>query len=207
MVLNKEYIGESALETDFREYCRPSEQCSRKADGHGRSTGDDCNIQNQKQRGASSDSVRRDEMKNIEQAESYFKRAWTKLDEAREHLRKWNYAESVSASQESIEFSVKALFLAYSITFPKSHDVRELPFVELMQRIPASARDVYNFPRVLLFARFWYGFYLVAKYGFEELKVGADKLFGKEEAELASKHAQEAYDACNLPYQRIRWPR
>ena len=146
-------------------------------------------------------------MENLDQAQSYLTRAYSKLDEAREHLQKWNYAESVSGSQESIEFSVKALFLASGVSFPKSHEVKESGFAELMPKIPTTARDVYNFPRVLLLARFWHGFYLVAKYGFEELKVGADKLFRKEEAELASEHAREAYDACNLAYQRIRWPR
>lgn len=144
-------------------------------------------------------------MENIEQAESFLRRARTKLDEGKEQLQKCNYAESVSASQESIEFSVKTLFLVCSVNFPKSHEVKELPFAKLIARIPAAACNVYNFPRVLLLARFWHGFYLVAKYGFEELKVGADKLLKKEEAELATKHAQEAYDACNFVYQQIRW--
>lgn len=97
---------------------------------------------------------RNSEMKNIEQAESFLRRARTKLDEGKEQLQRCNYAESVSASQESIEFSVKTLFLACSVSFPKSHEVKELPFTKLMPRIPSAACNVYNFPRVLLLARF-----------------------------------------------------
>lgn len=146
-------------------------------------------------------------MNNLELAESWLARARHKQDEARENIQKWKYAESVSASQESIELAIKSLFLACDVNFPKSHEVKEPPFTKLMPKIPATVRTCYNFPRILLLAKFWSTFYLVAKYGFEELKVGADKLFCKGEANLAAQHAQEVYNACQAAYQDIKWPR
>ncbi len=145
-------------------------------------------------------------MINIDLAESWLARARGKLDEAKENIPKCKYAESVSASQESIELAVKSLFLACDVNFLKSHEVKELPFAKLMPKIPATACTAYNFPRILLLAKFWSTFYLVAKYGFEELKVGADKLFRREEANLAAHHAQEVYNACLLAFQNIKFP-
>jgi HEPN domain-containing protein len=146
-------------------------------------------------------------MNNLELAESWLGRAWHKQNEARENIQKCKYAESVSASQESIELAIKSLLLACDVNFPKSHRVKEPPFVKLMPKIPATIRTCYNFPRVLLLAKFWSTFYLVTKYGFEELKVGADKLFRKEEANLAAQHAQEVDSACHDAYQGIKWHR
>jgi len=146
-------------------------------------------------------------MENLERAQSFLTRARNKLEEARRQLEHLNYAESVSAAQESAEFSVKAMFLACGAPFPKSHEVKELRFAELLKRIPDEVAQVYNLPRVFLLARFWAEFYLVAKYGYEEMNVGPDKLFKSEEAKLAVDHARECYDASSFLFQKVRWPR
>ena len=143
-------------------------------------------------------------MANVEMAESYLTRSRAKLDEARRQLKSVRYAESVSASQESIELAVKGLFLACDVSFKKSHDIKELDFAKVLPNIPDNAAKTHNFPRVLLLAWFWSGFYLTAKYGHEELRVGADKLFKKDEAELAVAHAQECQYACDHAFRQIR---
>ena len=48
-----------------------------------------------------------------------------------------------------------------------------------------------DIPRVLFLTYFWYNFYTLAKYGIEELNFPPNKLFTKEDAELALKHAKE----------------
>jgi hypothetical protein len=52
-----------------------------------------------------------------------------------------------------------------------------------------------SFPRIVLLRRFWSHFWKVATFGDEKLRVGADRLFTQDEANLALKHAEEAYGA------------
>ena len=73
-------------------------------------------------------------MSKLEQ--SYLKRAYNKLNEAKSQLQKYNYAESVSASQECIELSVKAVFLVLGEHFPKQHEFKEQNFKKLLSKIP-----------------------------------------------------------------------
>jgi hypothetical protein len=80
---------------------------------------------------------------------------------------------------------------------PKSeHKLQEAEYEQLISKAPESLNYV-NFPRVFLFANFWAEFYIKAKYGLETLQVPPDKLFEKEEAELALKHADECYYAAS----------
>jgi len=144
-------------------------------------------------------------MKQETLAESYIRRAGNKLNEAKDQLKKFNYAESVSASQESTEFSVKALFLSLDVPFPPKHRIKEMKFKEAVQKLTPDEANSYNFPKVLLMARFWSEFYEVAKYGFEELGVGPDKLFAKAEAQVAIEHAGECYRASQYIYTRRRF--
>ena len=143
------------------------------------------------------------ELNNMSKLEqSYLKRAYNKLNEAKSQLQKYNYAESVSASQECIELSVKAVFLVLGEQFPKQHEFKEQNFKKLLSKIPKELQ-FYNFPRLYLLSKFWSEFYTVAKYGLEELEVGADKLFTDKEAKLASEHAEECYLATNALEIRI----
>jgi HEPN domain-containing protein len=66
-------------------------------------------------------------------AESFLKRAFNKLNEARSSLENHYYAESVSASQECIELSVKAIFLLQE-EYPKRHEFKEEEFEAILKR-------------------------------------------------------------------------
>jgi HEPN domain-containing protein len=127
--------------------------------------------------------------KSMEMAESYLKKAWNKLKEAKTHLENWNYPESISVSQECIELSVKSIFLLLQEKYPKKHEFKEEEFEQILSKIPEKLKYL-DFPKVYLYSKFWSNFHTVAKYGLEEIGVGADKLFEKEEAELALKHAK-----------------
>lgn len=119
--------------------------------------------------------------------ESYLRRAFNKLDEAKYHLERFNYPESISASQEAIEFSVKAIFLLYGEEYSRKHKFREEEFSKLLR---SGTKDL---ARVFLLSEFWSKFYTVAKYGYEKLEAGPEHLFKREEAELALKHAEECF--------------
>lgn len=134
--------------------------------------------------------------KSMKMAESLLKRAWNKLEEARNQLKKWNHAESISASQESIELSIKATFLLLQKEYPKRHEFKEEEFVSVLDKISKELEHL-NFPRLYLLSKFWSNFYTVAKYGYGKFGVGPEKLFRKDEADLALKHAEECRSAAS----------
>jgi len=72
--------------------------------------------------------------KNIQMAESFLKRAFNKLNEAKSSLENHHYAESVSASQECIELSVKAIFLLLQEEYPRKHEFKEEEFKKILKR-------------------------------------------------------------------------
>lgn len=138
-------------------------------------------------------------------AESYLRRAWNKYVEAEDHLRKINYAESISASQECIEFSIKAIFLLLESQHSKSHEFREEEFEQILRKIPEKLRNL-EFPKLYLYSKFWSAFYTVAKYGLEKIGVGPEKLFEKEEAELALRHARDCRNATSQLENYLKHP-
>lgn len=141
-------------------------------------------------------------MTKLGQAQSWLQRANNKLDEARSQSKKFNYSESVSASQECIELSIKAIFSITEIEFAKEHKIKEGEFKKLLEKIPNDLKNIYNYPRIFLLSEFWSYFYITAKYGLEKLKIGSDKLFTNKEANLALEHAEECYYASNALYQK-----
>jgi len=56
-----------------------------------------------------------------EMAESFLNGAWNKSDEAKEHLKKFNYPESISASH--VELSIKAIFILLQEKYPKKYEI------------------------------------------------------------------------------------
>ncbi|MDI6813773.1 MAG: HEPN domain-containing protein [Desulfitobacteriaceae bacterium] len=130
--------------------------------------------------------------KSLNLAESFLKRAYKKLGEAEGYLKPAvsNCPESISASQECIELSVKAMFLLLMAEYPKRHWFKDEEFEALLEKVPEKLRHL-DFPRLFLYSKFWMGFYETAKYGDEKLGVGPERLFRKEEAELALRHARE----------------
>jgi len=127
--------------------------------------------------------------KSMKMAESFMDRASNKLLEAREHLKRGTWSESISSSQECIELSIKAIFLLLKREYPKKHGFTEKEFEEILENLSLQFERS-ELPKLYLYLKFWSHFYQVAKYGLEELGVGANRLFEKEEAELALKHAE-----------------
>jgi hypothetical protein len=79
--------------------------------------------------------------------------------------------------------------LLFQEKYPRKHEFDEEELEKILKMIPTQLKYV-DFPEVYLYSTFWSQFYTVAKYGLEKLGVGADKLFEKDEAELALKHAE-----------------
>jgi len=135
--------------------------------------------------------------KNIEIAESFLERAWNKLNEAKEHLKSLHYSESISASQECIELSIKAIFMLLQEKYSKKHGFSDEEFEAILNKIPENLKHL-DYHKLCLYSKFWLGtFYTVPKYGLEKIGVGPEKLFEKEEAELALKHANKSYHAAS----------
>ena len=70
----------------------------------------------------------------------------------------------------------------------RPHEFKEEEFEKVLNKIPKRLEYV-GLPRLYLYSKLWSTFYTTAKYGLEKLGVGAEKLFEREEAALALKHA------------------
>ena len=127
-------------------------------------------------------------------ADSWLKRANNKLDEGRQSISKWRYAEAISAFQECIELSLKADSLLLLDKFSKDHKFDEKEFKEVLDKVPDALANQ-DFHKLYLYSKFWSNFYTIAKYGLENFGIGAEKLFGQEETDLAQKHAEKCYFA------------
>ena len=143
--------------------------------------------------------------KSVDMAESFLKRAWNKKDEAKRELERRHYAESISASQECIELSMKTVFLLLTESYPKRHEFKDEEFEPLLNKIPEDLQ-YFNFPRLYLLHKLWSGFYTVAKYGYDKFGTGPEKLFQREEAELAIRHAENCKRAADNLINRIKYP-
>ena len=127
-------------------------------------------------------------------AESLLRRAFSKLEEARIHLKRAEYAEAISSAQECLELSIKAVFLVLKGDYPKKHEFTEEEFEEVLRAIPKDLSYIKIY-KLYLYSKFWSQFYTVAKYGLEKLGLGPEKLFDRAEAKLALKHAENSYIA------------
>ncbi len=133
-----------------------------------------------------------DEAKEIVIAQGWLERANNKITEAKEHMKYYHYSESISASQECIELSIKSIFILIQKCYPKRHEFKEEEFELILNNIPKKLQNL-DLPKLYLYSKFWSEFYTVAKYGLEKIATPAQKLFEKEEAELAIKHADKCY--------------
>lgn len=147
------------------------------------------------------------ETKELEMAKGWLSRASNKLTEARECLKShYKYSESISASQECIELSIKSILILIQKNYPKSHEFKEEAFEQIMDKIPKELMYL-DFHKLYLYSKFWSEFYTIAKYGLEKLGIPAQKLFEKEEAELALKHADKCHHAAGRLDNFLRYPR
>ncbi len=134
------------------------------------------------------------EQQAIAMAESFLTRARHELEDAKSHHSSLHYAESITSSGQCIEFSLKAVFLLLEEEYPKRHSFTDDEAEKLLQRVPKEL-EYYDFPRLFLFSKLWSNFHTLAKYGDEKLGIGAEKLFKKEEADLALHHANKCLQA------------
>lgn len=125
-------------------------------------------------------------------------RARNKLQEAEILLREGHYPESVSASQECIELSMKSTFYILIGDSPKEHTFRREVFEKVIVKVPEELRHLI-YSKLYFYDSFWSSFYTIAKYGLEDLKIGPEKLFEKEEAQLSLKHA----DICRFAAKQL----
>jgi HEPN domain-containing protein len=128
----------------------------------------------------------------------------TKKYEAENQIKNMHYSESISASQECIELSIKSTFILLKGGYSKKHDISEEEFEVALKEVPENLKHL-EFPKLYLYSKFWSQFYTISKYGLEKIGIGADKLFEKEEAELALKHAEKNIDAARRIVSYIRY--
>ena len=143
--------------------------------------------------------------------EGWIDKASNQLRAAKEHLKSpLQYSESIEASQECVELSIKSILLLLDIKFSQSHGwaqdkkhfadiARQIQERQLLDRLTDQYLDhIIRLPRLLFLMNFWAQFYITAKYGFEaEHLASAQDLFNKEEANLAVRHAGECYRAAS----------
>lgn len=141
--------------------------------------------------------------------EGWVDKAWNQLYAAKEHLKSSvRYSESIEASQECVELSVKSILSLLGINYSLSHEWKRKEFSKIAEQI--QKRGLMDklkeqnlgyticLPRLLFLVNFWAQFYLIAKYGFEiGYLASARDLFNKEEAEIALRHAEECYSAAS----------
>ena len=143
--------------------------------------------------------------------EGWIEKAGNQLQAAKAHLESnFRYSESIEASQECIELSVKSILSFLEIKFSRSHEwepskkqfadiAQQIQERQLLDRLTDQYLDhIIRLPRLLFLMNFWAQFYITAKYGFEaEHLASAQDLFNKEEANLAVRHAGECYRAAS----------
>jgi len=139
--------------------------------------------------------------------EGWIDKAGNQLQTAKDHLKSYyRYSESIEASQECVELSVKAILSPLGIEYSPSHGWNREEFSRIAKQIQErqlldkiKQQNLYHssrLPRLLLLANFWAQFYLPAKYGFEAGYLApAQDLFEKQEADLAVQHAEECHRA------------
>ena len=144
--------------------------------------------------------------------EGWIDKASNHLQIAQKHLKPLSkYSESIEASQECIELSVKSILSFLDIKFSRSHEwePNKKQFAAIAQQIQERRlldrleeqylNHTIRLPRLLFLLNFWAQFYITAKYGFEaEYLASARDLFMKEEANLAVQHARECFQTASV---------
>ncbi|MEN4005961.1 MAG: HEPN domain-containing protein [Methanobacteriaceae archaeon] len=146
--------------------------------------------------------------KRLEYSEDLIKKADNLLSKSEEELKGYaqSYSNIIANCQTAIELSAKSIFKTMGMDFPKEHqllfkrkkgkvmeEVREL----LSKQFPEYFTQKHELPRILFLTYFWHEFYTIAKYGISELDMPPDKLFEKEDAELAISHAKYCVNIAN----------
>jgi HEPN domain-containing protein len=142
-------------------------------------------------------------VESLEYPEDLIKKSRSLVSSAEEELKGYgSYSNVILWCQTAIELSGKAIFKIMGLDFPKEHqlmlekrnDMR--PEVkELLRKDFPKFFDKDKVPRMLFLTYFWSEFYTVAKYGVGNIP--PDKLFTREDAELALKHAKDCVNVAD----------
>jgi len=148
--------------------------------------------------------------KHLEYAKNLIDKAEKLLSKAEEELKEHSpsYSNVIADCQTAIELSAKAVFKIMGLDFPKEHqllfergkkgeEVKKVTKELLSKEFPEYFAYKEELPRLIFLTYFWYRFYTIAKYGIDELNIPPDKLFKKEDAELAVNHAKRCVDIVN----------
>jgi len=137
---------------------------------------------------------------NLEYAENLIRKAEDLVSISEKALAGVLYSNVIANCQEAIELSAKAIFKIMGLDFPKEHqllfekegkeEIKEVTKKLLSMEFPKYFIYKDELPRVIFLSYFWHRFYTIAKYGISELNLPPDRLFKKEEAELALNHAK-----------------
>jgi len=141
--------------------------------------------------------------KRLEYAKNLINKAESLLLKSQEELKEYSpsYSNIIANCQTAIELSAKAVFKIMGLEFPKEHqllfergkkgeEVKKVTKELLSKELPKYFAYKEELPRLVFLTYFWYKFYAIAKYGIDELNIPPDKLFKKEDAELAIEHAK-----------------
>jgi hypothetical protein len=133
------------------------------------------------------------------EVEDYIEDIIDAMDKAMNFVKNMSYEEFIQDDK-----TIFAVVRALEITGEAVKDIQE-EFEAIFDKIPERLKHL-DFPKVYLYSKFWLSFYTVAKYGLEKLGVGAEKLFEKEEAELALKHADKCKSVASQLESYIKHP-
>ncbi|OYT57297.1 MAG: hypothetical protein B6U76_01375 [Desulfurococcales archaeon ex4484_217_2] len=147
---------------------------------------------------------------HLEYAKNLIDKAENFLSKSEEELKRAlpSCSNIIANCQTTIELSAKAVFKIMGLEFPKEH---QLLFErgEKGEKVKKAAKELLSkefpkyfayreeLPRLIFLTYFWHRFYTIAKYGIDELNIPPDKLFKKEDAELAIKHARVCINIAN----------
>ena len=141
------------------------------------------------------------EKEDVEYAKGLVDQAHTHLQTARTCLKNFDYPECVQAAQKCVELCVKAALKALTGDFPRRHHVAD-ELAKYVDKLPEHVKR--KLPRIA-FASWQLNLWRSpSTYGYDLPQVPPDKLFGKEEAELAVSYAEGAYFAIN-PFVSSLW--
>ncbi len=152
-------------------------------------------------------------VEGLEYSENLVEKARNLVENAEKELQKCfgTCSNVVLSCQQATELCAKAIFKATGLDFPKEHQllfdqrkkVRPEVIELLKKEFPKNFVYRDKIPRIIFLTYFWHSFYAIAKYGLNDANIPPDKLFSREDAELALKHAKECIEvADNLLIQK-----
>lgn len=150
----------------------------------------------------------RPNMRKRKLIEGWLDKASKQKRTAEEHLNSGvGQSESIQASQECIELSVKSILELLNIDYPRKHSwtrdqlgglAKQIHERALVDKLAEHNLSHMELPRLLLLANLWGHLYVPAKYGYSDgYLAAAHELFRPNDAKLALEHATECYAAAS----------